>query len=131
MSVRSPVIRKSRPKRLSGVREGNQIGQIITMRIATRTKQGLDVDLKPFTPYNNSYSKRKGSRVVNLSGTGAMLSSIKYRVSGNSITIYTDNDKAYRHNEGIGVPKREFMGVDRSVLAKIDAKVMDAYKPTL
>lgn len=118
-------------KGLSKSRAGIKIGKIIIDRIIKRTKSGLDIDLRKFKPYSKSYSKQKGSNRVDLSDTGAMLASIKYDIDNDSVTIYTDSDVAYNHQNGIGTPQREFLGVDKTILTRLDKEMLDAFEPDL
>lgn len=131
VDVSTPKVNSLKLGDLSKSRKGISIGKYVIDRIIKRTKSGLDVSLRRFEPYSKSYSKQKGSNRVNLSDTGAMLSSLRYDVDKDEITIYTDSEVAYNHQNGIGTPEREFVGVDRTILNDIDKMMIDAFEPDL
>lgn len=131
VDVSTPKVNSLKLGDLSKSRKGISIGKYVIARIIKRTKSGLDVSLRRFKPYSKSYSKQKGSNRVNLSDTGAMLASLKYDVDKDEITIYTDSEVAYNHQNGIGTPEREFVGVDRTILNDIDKMMIDAFEPDL
>lgn len=131
VDVSTPKVNSLKLGDLSKSRKGISIGKYVIDRIIKRTKSGLDVSLRRFKSYSKSYSKQKGSNRVNLSDTGAMLASLKYDVDKDEITIYTDSEVAYNHQNGIGTPEREFVGVDRTILNDIDKMMIDAFEPDL
>ncbi len=101
-------------------------GKIIDL-IVERTQAGKDANggrLK--SPYSDAYASSldfkawgKSKNKVNMELTGGMMGSLEVIDStGNEIIIgwtdKTENAKAYNHNKGITVPKREFFGVSDS-----------------
>lgn len=98
-------------------------------KIITRTQQGLDINGRPFVSYKDSYRdsdvfKSMGKTGhVNLTLFSEMLNSIEYDTQGDNVVIYindsTEAAKAYNHNTGDTLPRREFFGVTQSELDTI------------
>lgn len=61
------------------------------------------------------------------SGGNKLRNSLKGKVQGNKIIIYTYKVYAKRHNEGEDMPKRQFMGpsavLDKNIKSKIDKRL--------
>lgn len=99
------------------------IGQAIIDKIIERTKSGVDINGKLFKGYSKVYVKSdefkafgKSKDEVNLTLSGAMLDTMDIiSQDGNKITIGWDDDeeiaKAYNHNVGDTVSKRQFFGL--------------------
>ena len=94
--------------------------------IISRTKDGRDVNGNKFTPYCDSYAKKKpGAPDLTLSGD--MLKNIKFQAWTKKCRIYLalgfDRVKGIVHNNrgrsgrgtGFAMPQREFMGVQKEV----------------
>ena len=114
------------------------IGQAIIDLMVSRTEDGLDVNGKKFAKYSNEYKESLPFKAfgktakVNLTQAGDMLSLIDILDdSGNKLKIgwadETENAKAYNHNTGDTVPKRQFFGITDEDLRKIT----DEFKPDL
>lgn len=88
--------------------------------IENRTLDGSDIDGKKFKKYSAEYAERKGvtRSSVDLFLDGDMLDGIGRRSSKESVsTVFIqmekglETKKAYNHNVGDTLPKREFFGV--------------------
>ena len=96
--------------------------------MAQRTLNGDDINGSTFTPYSEDYAKKKGvsRNSVDLVLTGEMLSSFEEsQVQKNVVKIKIaegDNTlKAYNHNVGDTLPKRQFFGLNDvdSIIKKV------------
>lgn len=71
--------------------------------------------------YVKGFSQRDATRAT-LVGRGVLARSLKYRISGAQVTFFSNTPYAKRHNDGLdGMPKRKFMGMERSLRVKIDS----------
>lgn len=104
----------------------------IRNNILNRTKSGKSVDGEEFKEYSKNYQAiRQGSNrqasPVSLTWTGNMLRSMKvFKVKDGGEIKFNDssaNDLAVKHNEGRGVPKREFFGLSKDNIEYIDKKL--------
>lgn len=107
------------------------VGQAIIEKIVNRTASGKSLSGGKFKGYSESYSeslafkaagKTKGD--VNLKLFGDMLGTLDViSDEGNKLKIGWDdelqNAKAYNHNYGETVPKREFMGLTQAEITEI------------
>ena len=89
-------------------------------KIVNRTANGKDINNSNFTPYSESYADKKGvsRNAVDLILTGDMLSSFEEnQAQPNMVEIKieggVDAKKAYNHDVGDTLPKREFFGFNR------------------
>jgi hypothetical protein len=86
---------------------------LVASLIKRRTKAGLDVEMKPFTPYKRG---KKGGR-VDLDASGRMLGAIEVRAVSDTEAVVGIFDKAQQrkaivHQLGLGkMPVRRFFGV--------------------
>lgn len=110
----------------------DQIGQAIIDRIVDRTAEGKAIggqrDLKgPYsTAYKNSddYADHGKSGEINMELTGRMMDDIDI-ISETSNTIKVGFEerieilKAFNHNTGDTVPKRQFFGVNKTEITAI------------
>lgn len=115
------------------------IGEAFIQNIVDRTESGVDVNGKEFKSYSDKYTESlafkafgKSSSEVNLTQTGAMLGLIDIvEDKGNKIKIGwsddTENAKAYNHNTGDTVKKRQFFGITQADINKIKSE----FKPDL
>lgn len=122
---------KTKPSPLVKKRNMDKIGRLAVNRVRIRTQQGLDIELKAFKEYSKSYSKQKGSNKVNLKQSGAMLSSVRYTIDGDTIVLYSNDPKAYKHQNGVNTPEREWLGIDKNIARDIDKLMLDAYEPSI
>ena len=120
------------------------LGQAIVETIVDRScDKNVDVDGRPFKAYSKEYKKSvdfrafgKSSSDKDMKLTGDMLGTLDVkRIEGDNIVIgwqdSTNNAKAYNHNTGDTVPKREFLGMRESELSKLkDEFEPKALKPT-
>ena len=109
----------------------NQIALNTIDFIIQRTESGLDVRGSGFKPYSKAYQDSenfeafsKSAGDVNLVQEGNMINSINViEASGNYFKIgFTDELntlKAYNHNTGDTVPKREFFGINKKEMNEI------------
>ena len=90
--------------------------------IIDRTSNGKDISGNAFKGYSKAYTQsevfndmQKTGR-VNLRLYGEMLNAITYDIAQDAIEISFDDEleaaKAYNHNTGDTVPKREFFGLN-------------------
>ncbi len=86
-------------------------------RIVQRTANGRDIDNRNFTPYSEEYAEKKGvsRNSVDLILTGDMLNAFEENQrQPNMVEIKIeggiDAKKAYNHDKGDTLPKREFFG---------------------
>ena len=113
-------------------RVSREIGREIVKQIQLRTENGKDVNGQSFERYSEDWAKKKGvSRdSVDLLLTGSMLGSMQVvRATKNTVTIgfngQKNNNKAFNHNEGETVPRREFLGLTRSDEDEVFRKFKD------
>lgn len=116
-------------------RTARQIGRAIIEQIQLRTESGRDVNGQKFEKYSKEYAEKKGvSRdSVDLLLTGSMLGNMQVVSSTkNTVTIgwrgQKNNNKAFNHNEGETVPRREFLGLTRSDETQVFQKFKDRLK---
>jgi hypothetical protein len=113
------------------------IGGAILEKIKQRTEKGEDINGETFKGYSKDYRDSlefkvwKGNkRKPDLTQSGDMLAAMTI-IDQNSQSLtfgFADdenNAKAYNHNTGDTVPKREFFGVNSSDLAEIEAEFAD------
>ena len=99
--------------------------EIIT-DIIERTQNKKDVNLRRFNKYTKPYAKQKGtSRTnVNLTDTGKMLNSIKWKKIKNGIEIYFSGSEQNAKAHGNQIKnKRKFFGIDRRQREKLIKKI--------
>lgn len=111
------------------------IARDISANILKRTRNNQDVNGQCFKPYQKSYAKYKvenayqafRSKIPNLSFTGQMLRAMSVQKITNGARIYFNSEeeaqKAYWHNNGTGVPKREFFGLSKLNLNYIAERI--------
>jgi hypothetical protein len=119
------------------------IGQAIIDKIIERTKSGVDINGKAFKNYSKSYIESdefkafgKNKKEVNLTLSGAMLDTMDIiSEDGNKITIGWDDDteiaKAFNHNTGDTVSKRQFFGLKSKDIKEIKSLFYDDVKQAL
>ncbi len=107
------------------------VGQAIIDKIVSRTGSGKGVDGGKFQKYSESYTESlafkaagKSKDSVNLKLFGDMLGTLDVLSDeGNKLKIGWDdelqNAKAYNHNTGDTLPKREFFGLSDSEVKEI------------
>ena len=96
--------------------------------IKKRTLAGTDIDGGRFAKYSPSYrqhreDKGRTTSVVNLSFHGDMLRSMAYRpISNGAVVFFRDAERsaiARIHNDGLGVPQRQFFGLSDAELQRL------------
>ena len=108
----------------------DQIGQAIIDKIIERTASGKDVRGRDFKAYSKEYKSSddfkdyKSSSKVNMELRGRMLDDIDIlSQSANMIKVGFEDEletlKAFNHNIGQTVPRREFFGIQKKELADI------------
>jgi len=114
------------------------IGEAIIQKIIDRTASGVDVSGKSFKKYSTNYLESDTFKAFGKSGdvdmelTGGMLGLIDIiSDKGSKITIgwddATENAKAYNHNFGDTLPKRQFFGITADDVKAISKE----FKPDL
>ena len=105
--------------------------------MAQRTLNGSDIDGRSFKPYSPEYAKSKGVSVnsVDMVLTGEMLSSFEESQSQKNIVKVKIQEgentlKAYNHNVGDTLPKRQFFGLKDvgQIVKKVDSLKEDTKK---
>jgi hypothetical protein len=97
-----------------------QEGKRLADDIERRTLSGRDENNRGFTPYSADYAKRKGSKKVNLTASGAMFDDfgvVRSTRSAFSLGFRSQQSqkKAVWHDTGAGsLPERHFLGVPES-----------------
>ena len=81
---------------------------------------------KPLTPFTLREKRAKGRILKILQSTGLMRSRVNYQVVGNQCIVGVNDEKAKKHQLGIGVTKREFLGVSTDNKAEI-ISILDEY----
>ena len=81
---------------------------------------------KPLTPFTLREKRAKGRILKILQSTGLLRSRVNYQVVGNQCIVGVNDEKAKKHQLGIGVTKREFMGVSTEDTAEI-ISILDEY----
>ena len=112
------------------------IGQAIIDKITERTENKTDVNGSRFKAYSKEYVNSddfkaygKTKRYINMELTGDMMASLDITsIKGNKLEISWDDDtnnkKAFNHNTGDTVKKREFLGL----MAKESNDIAKKYK---
>lgn len=114
------------------------IGQALIDKIIERTESGVDVNGNKFEKYSEDYKDSLAFKAfgktgkVNLTQSGQMLGTLDLiENKGNKIKIgwddETENAKAYNHNTGDTVKKRQFFGITAEDIKAI----RDEFKPDL
>ena len=93
-------------------------------QIVERTRDGKSVKGNRFKKLSKAYADIKGSSKVNLTLDGDMLDELDIvSIKGNKVKIGWDDtlqsNKAFNHDTGDTLPKREFFGVTEGELKKI------------
>ena len=100
--------------------------------ILKRTTSGQGVNGGKFKPYSKMYkviraNNHRQTSPVSLTYTGNMLRSMKvFNVSGGGEIRFDStraNDLAVKHNEGKGVPQREFFGLNKDNINYVERKI--------
>lgn len=115
-----------------------KIGQAMIDKIISRTESGTSVDGKNLkSPYSKRYAESddfkawgKTKRDINMKLTGQMLGTLDILETGGSKIVIgwsdkTENAKAYNHNTGDTVPKRNFFGLNKKDLEEIRNQFQD------
>jgi hypothetical protein len=106
-------------------------------QIVFDTTSGIDINGKPFEAYSDGYKKvrkehHRQENPPSLTYTGDMLRAMKvFRIqNGGELRFNSSsaNNLAVKHNEGKGVPKREFFGMNNKHLANIEMRIFGSVK---
>lgn len=89
------------------------IGRELKRQVQDNILSGLDAYDSPLLPLAPSTIKRKKSNKP-LIDTGALLGSVTYYATESNITVGINQTAPYGrlHNEGLGVPKRQFIPLE-------------------
>lgn len=129
------------------------IADIVIFGIIFRTRAGLDVNNKTFTPYSKAYAKKKGGgSAANLYASGKLLSreGFEYEVLGGAGKIYirifipsNQHSKGISHytlasvhnfgmrsgrGQGFQMPEREFMGITKKIEDEVNAFSLNKWR---
>lgn len=84
---------------------------------------------KSLSPYTLRLKRERGQILKILQATGRMRSSITYQVYADKVIVGTNVSYAYRNQAGVGVTKREFLGIsdeDRAeILQILNSKLLE------
>jgi phage virion morphogenesis protein len=98
------------------------IGEQVRTQTELRWERQVDPDGIPWEPlsaFTLSW-KRKNSRILRiLESTGRLRDSISYQVFGDRVTIGTNVSYAAKHQLGINVPQRRFLGLSEADISEI------------
>lgn len=99
------------------------MGQAIMDVMLERTASGKDIRGNDFKKYSPEYARSRDFRAagksstVDMELTGSMLGDIDIKSTGDGIELFIDgktsNLKAFNHNTGDTLPKRQFFGVQK------------------
>ena len=114
----------------AGLDEGAllEVGHFALAMVLLRTKQGLDVDGKPFEPYSEPYAEERvahglARQPVDLARTGAMLGAFQPVLEDGGVSVRCMNEheaiKAIAHDRGVD----KQVTVHRRAAAKPSGKV--------
>lgn len=91
------------------------IGHFGLLQHDKRFDREVDFRGNPLLPDSRrtiAYKKANGLILKVLQATGLMRSRTTYQSTSNSVTITNEDSKAAKHQLGVGVPKREFLGIN-------------------
>ena len=106
----------------------NDIGQQQMLSTDQRFVDEKDVQGKPWKPnsmYTTNQKRAAGQIQKILQATGLMRSRTAYNASSDRVVITNNDPKAAKHNYGVGVPKRQFLGVSEQDKLEIIAILDD------
>lgn len=100
------------------------VGYAVIDAIVERTRKGKSVKGNKFRKLSKAYAEAKGSTKANLTLDGDMLDELDIvSIKGNKVKISWEDDlqikKAFNHDTGDTLPKREFLGLTEAELKKI------------
>ena len=84
-----------------------------------------DVDWKEPQRKTNPRSTKAKKNSATLVQTGALSRSVQARKEGDKIIVSTNLPYAKRHNEGVKMPKRTFIGMEKKLEQKIQTVIKD------
>lgn len=98
--------------------------------IVDRTRSGKSLNGGNFRKLSKAYAELKGTTKVNLTLDGDMLDELDIiSIKGNKVKIGWDDtlqsNKAFNHDTGDTLPKREFFGATETELKKIAKEFKD------
>jgi phage virion morphogenesis protein len=96
----------------------NEVGRLAVEEVQGRFDRGIDPDGKPWAPLKEP---RKGPGGGPLVKTRRLRNSVRHRVSAGALEVYSDEDYAGAHQDGVpsrGIPRRAFMGFSDALLWK-------------
>lgn len=109
-----------------------EIADAVVEIVKARTQDGISAKGNKFTKYSDKYAKKKGVSPgdVDLTFDGDMLEALDMIEStSQTITLGFDdelqNAKAWNHNTGDTVPKRQFLGLMKKEMEEIAQRYAD------
>lgn len=110
-----------------------QIGEYLLIATDARFEKEISPDGRKWQPLSRMAIEEKkatGKILKILQRTGLMRSRIAYQTTKDSVTLGVNDEKAAKHQLGIGVPKREFIGISeqdrQEILLIIEDSIQDA-----
>lgn len=82
---------------------------------------------QPNSPFTINEKRRQGKILKILQRTGFMRSSAFYQINGNTLRVGLSDPKSVKHQLGIGVPKREIVGISKTQQLEISALIDNVF----
>lgn len=109
-----------------------ECGEYLLVSTDDRWEQQIDpngIPWKPNSPYTIALKKSQGRLLKILQSTGAGRSSIRYQIKNNTLTVGTNLGYMKDHQLGIGVPKREFLGITVRDRQEVNEIIQEHLRP--
>lgn len=107
-----------------------EVGEYWLLATDDRFRNEVDVQGKPLkqlSPQTLEQKRRMGRILKILQSTGLMRSRSFYEVKNNKLYLRNSDAKANKHNQGIGVPKREVFGLNPTEDVPAVLDIFDSY----
>ena len=104
-------------QRTSDLRPANEdVGEYMLGQVDDRFRTETDPQRRPWqpnSPYTLALKRSQGKILKVLQATGLMRSRVNYRAEKDRVTVGIGDRKARKHQLGIGVTKREILGLNK------------------
>jgi phage virion morphogenesis protein len=104
------------------------IGEYLVLSTDDRFRNEVDPsgnNWRPDSPRTIAMKRAQGRILKTLQSTGRLRSSLAYRAESDRVVVGTNVSYAAKHQLGQGVPRREFLGVNRQDLKEIASILQD------
>ncbi|MDJ0705110.1 MAG: phage virion morphogenesis protein [Leptolyngbyaceae cyanobacterium MO_188.B28] len=105
-----------------------EIGEEMLRRTDLRFEREEDpsgVKWRPLSARTIAWKQANSRILKRLQSTGRLRASITYRVESDRVIIGTNVSYAYKHQLGVGVPQRQFLGINQADEDEIIAILQD------